>query len=241
MLLQRIIGIQTLCLVGALTGCSSEEPEAAGTDAGADTGAECDERIGGLSLVLDPSPPEDPINGIDWQATGRIAEKAGSSFTLDTCHPDAECAPTLTVVTVTSTPKPYVQWPIGAYVAVRYVSDAGMIPTGRLSVRNVGSWEGKTNPVSDSNRWYLIATDGFLTHPDAPFEIDSVGVDGCPQNFAMRVRAPGGDWTTLLQGESTSMVIENWQFDLTVARARQAPGHDQPLPFAWWATSTPVE
>lgn len=226
-----------LCFVVVLTGCSSEDPRPASADAA----PECDGRVGVLSLALEPAPPQDSGKGIDWQATGRITEKSGAGFTLDTCHPDADCAPTLTRITMTTTPKPYMDWPVGAYVAVRYVSDGGFITTGKLSVRNVASWEGKSNPVSGSDRWYLIATNGFLTHPDAPFEAAQLEVDGCPGNYAMRVRPPDGQWTTLVQGESVSMVIENWRWELTIARSRQPSCCDYPPPFAWWATSTPVD
>lgn len=245
MLHQRIITFHALCLIGALTGCSSEEAQPAGAEAGTDAGAEggpkCHGSYGHVNVKVQPAPPLDRQKGIiDWSATGRIAASEGASFTLDTCHPDANCVPTLTTVTVSIPPE--VDWPLGAYVTLHYLNSLGMIPTAKLSVQNAASWDGKSNPVSDSDRWYLIATDGYETHPDAPFEVAWTGVDGCPENFAMRVRPPGGEWTTVTQGESTSVVVEEWRFHLTVVRAgRPLQGYDYPPPFAWWATSTPVE
>lgn len=243
MLLQRIIAIRTLCLVGALTGCSSEEPQPAGADAGAEAGPQCVGAYGNIHVAVQPAPPLDRQKGIiDWEATGRITASDGASFTLDTCHPDADCVPTLFTVSVNSATPPNVDWPLGAYVTLRYFNSLGMIPTFKLSVQNAASWDGKSNPVSDTDRWYLIATDGYQTHPDAPFEVAWSGVDGCPENFAMRVRPADGEWTTIVQGESTSIVFENWRYDITVVRSSdQGMLYDAPPPFAWWATSTPVE
>ncbi len=246
MLHQRIITIQTLCLIGALTGCNSEGPQPAGPDAaaeegGPEAGPQCVGAYGNISMKAQPPPPLQ-MNIIDWVATGRIAASDGSSFTLDTCHPDADCVPALTTVTVSSTIPPEVDWPIGAYVTVHYLDPRGMIPTYKLSVQNVASWDGKSNPVSDSDGWYLIATDGYETHPDAPFEVAWTGVDGCPRNFAMRVRPPDGEWTTIVQGESTSIVVEDSRYHITVVRSSdQGMLYDAPPPFAWWAKSTPAE
>ncbi|MBX3126298.1 MAG: hypothetical protein KF718_06255 [Polyangiaceae bacterium] len=240
---------ERLCAVVAITlafsggGCSSDGGPTAAS--GSDAGSNCE--LGGLRFIiaLDPEPKITGSPNV-WEVTGHIATKTGKGFTLDSCRPSAACSPSLTEVSYDVHGKlspPDVDWPIGAYVTVRYTSEfyASGSTMATLSVRNLPAWDGAANPVSSSEQWYLLATEGYLTHPQAPFEVTEEAVAGCPRSHAVRIRAPGGEWTTVAQGQSGSVIVDDWSYDLSVVRAYTAPCCDYPPPFAWWATSTPVE
>lgn len=245
--------IRTLGAIAVLVGCSSEDVQSGAVDAGPDTGTEagpdtgteagiqCNQGADYVGVALQPAPPVAPgqLSSIDWEASGRIAEKAGVNFTLDTCHPDTDCVPTLTTVTFQGGTLPDIDWPVGAYVTLRYEAKVwgpgNTVAT--LSVRNLPEWAGAPNPVSASEQWYLLATEGYLEHPQAPFEVEQKGVEGCPLDYSMRARAPGADWIELVQGESGSVLVDAWRYDITVVRSFAQSGYDRPPPFAWWATS----
>lgn len=228
---------------GSAGGGGADAGGAGGADA--DAGSTC--QPGGLRFVmaLEPDPTTAGSPNV-VELTGHITAKAAKGFTLDSCHPSAACPPTLTKVSYDVHGKqlpPDIAWPVGAYVTVRYAFEfTGSESTlATLSVRNLPSWEGSANPVSSSEQWYLLATHGYLKHPQAPFEVAEGKVDGCPQNFQLLVRAPGGAWTTLVQGQSGSVVVGGWRYDISVVSSNTALWSDADPPFSWWATSAPAK
>ncbi|MBI3202783.1 MAG: hypothetical protein HYZ29_14690 [Myxococcales bacterium] len=252
----RALGVLvTATLAWSGGGCNSDAGPSAGGGGGAggggaggggaDAGPTC--QPGGLRFImaLDPDPTAAGSPKI-IDLEGYITAKASKGFTLDSCHPSAACSPSLTTVSYDVHGKqspPDIDWPVGAYVTVRYAfAFTGSESTlATLSVRNLPSWEGSTNPVSTSERWYLLATHGYLKHPQAPFEVAEGKVDGCPHNYQLLVRPPGGAWTTLVQGQSGSVVVNGWRYDISVVSSNRALWSDADPPFSWWATSVPAD
>ena len=242
-------------------GCNSDAGPAAGAGgsaggggadaggaggAGADAGSTCEPGgVGAIQMALEPDPTTAGSPKV-VELTGHITAKAPKGFTLDSCHPSATCSPSLTKVSYNVLGKqspPDIDWPVGAYVTVQYAfAFTGSESTvATLSVRNLPSWEGSANPVSSSEQWYLLATHGYLEHPQAPFEVAQSEVDGCPLNYQLLVRAPGGAWTALVQGQSGSVVVSGWRYDIYVVSSNTALWSDADPPFSWWATSAAVK
>ena len=239
-------------------GCNSDAGPAAGAGgsaggggadaggaggAGADAGSTCEPGgVGAIQMALEPDPTTAGSPKV-VELTGHITAKTPKGFTLDSCHPSAACSPSLSKVSYDVHGKkqspPDIDWPVGAYVTVRYAFEfTGIGSTlATLSVRNLPSWEGSANPVSSSEQWYLLATHGYLKHPQAPFEVAEGTVDGCPLNYQLLVRAPGGAWTKLAQGQSGSVVVNGWRYDIFVVSSNTALWSDADPPFSWWATS----
>ena len=237
-------------------GCNSDAGPAAGAGgsaggggadaggaggAGADAGSTCQPGGRRFVMALEPDPTLAGSPKV-VELAGRVTAKAPKGFTLDSCHPSATCSPSLTKVSYNVLGKqspPDIDWPLGAYVTVRYAFEiTGSGSTlATLSVRNLPSWEGSANPVSSSEQWYLLATHGYLKHPQAPFEVAEGTVDGCPLNYQLLVRAPGGAWTKLAQGQSGSVVVNGWRYDIFVVSSNTALWSDADPPFSWWATS----
>ena len=241
-------------------GCNSDAGPAAGAGgsaggggadaggaggAGADAGSTCQPGGRRFVMALEPDPTLAGSPKV-VELAGRVTAKAPKGFTLDSCHPSATCSPSLTKVSYNVLGKqspPDIDWPLGAYVTVRYAFEiTGSGSTlATLSVRNLPSWEGSANPVSSSEQWYLLATHGYLKHPQAPFEVAQSEVDGCPLNYQLLVRAPGGAWTALVQGQSGSVVVSGWRYDIYVVSSNTALWSDADPPFSWWATSAAVK
>ena len=241
-------------------GCNSDAGPAAGAGgsaggggadaggvggAGADAGSTCQPGGQQFFIALEPDPTTAGSPKV-VELTGHLTAKTPKGFTLDSCHPSATCSPSLTKVSYNVLGKqspPDIDWPVGAYVTVQYAfAFTGSESTvATLSVRNLPSWEGSANPVSSSEQWYLLATHGYLKHPQAPFEVAQSEVDGCPLNYQLLVRAPGGAWTTLVQGQSGSVVVSGWRYDISVVSSNRALWPDADPPFSWWATSAAVK
>ena len=246
----------TATLAWSSAGCSSDAAPSAGSGgsaggggadaggaggAGADAGSTCQPGGRRFVMALEPDPTLAGSPKV-VELAGRVTAKAPKGFTLDSCHPSATCSPSLTKVSYNVLGKqspPDIDWPLGAYVTVRYAFEiTGSGSTlATLSVRNLPSWEGSANPVSSSEQWYLLATHGYLKHPQAPFEVAEGTVDGCPLNYQLLVRAPGGAWTKLAQGQSGSVVVNGWRYDIFVVSSNTALWSDADPPFSWWATS----
>src|SRR5262249_12134479 len=109
----------------------------------------------------------------------RVVSFDAGALVIDQCSPGADCPSFLTTVTIAADALAP-SFPIGAYVKVSYGLDpAWMSCTQRILIENVPSWDGAPNPVSASNRIYLVGADGDLgTFDDVPFAVGSAPL-GC--------------------------------------------------------------
>jgi hypothetical protein len=83
---------------------------------------------------------------------------AGRAVALDTCAGDG-CGPSNVVFDVTG-PVTF-DIPVGAYVEAEYSLEQPFGCTQFLRLSNLPEWNGKKNPISDSSKLYVIASDGL--------------------------------------------------------------------------------
>ncbi len=99
---------------------------------------------------------------VSWAATGIVTKTTADSFTVDSCAPDANCAPKLSTYSVAA-PGLTLDMRVGAIALVSYqgldaAGPAGPSP-GQILAVSVGDWGGAHNPDGDG-RLYLAVSDG---------------------------------------------------------------------------------
>lgn len=141
------------------------------------------------------APDFDEGNG-DIVLQGQVHMISESAAVIDTCPPDANCAPTLATFTVKA--ENYVfSLPEGAYVELRFHVETQEGCGARLLITSLPEWGGVPNPVSPLDPLLLAASDGLeSTFPEAPFGIDKqsvciMGPAGGAEAFAFRFFAAG--------------------------------------------------
>ena len=193
-------------LLGALAGCgsvvtddtsSSSSGATGGGGAGGDssavsggvttTGGEgggCSEPKDGLTIALvtpegkqvgcSGNITEGDIEDIVLQAQAHMISPGVAA--LDTCPPNANCAPSLATLSVKAE-NFVLSFPEGAYVEVRLHVEAPMGCGAKLLVTSLATWGGLPNPVPSLDPLLLAASDGLQsTFPEAPFGVDKVSV-----------------------------------------------------------------
>ena len=195
----------------------------------------CD--VGGahIEVTLDPN----PLAHVDqeWEAIGAITGASKNEFSVDTCAPNSGCKPAVQKVTVKA-PGLVALLPVGAFVRLRVVMEVYNISqvATTFSVRNVPSWNGAANPVSTTDRWYLLTSEQSLEHPDAPFEVSSSALP-CPgplqggkgKLYDLIFTDPGGSSTKLALNQPATLMLGG--------RAYESYNFDSPIAFSWYAES----
>lgn len=228
---------------GATGGSAGGGGSSAGSGGSAGAPHQCAADGPSIEVVLDPN----PIGLVDqeWDTTGVITTTSKNEFSLDTCAPNSACAPTFQKVTVKA-PGMVAVLPVGAFVRLHLVQGIynNNSTATTFSVRNVPTWNGEANPVSTTERWYLLTSDESLEHPDAPFEVSSVELQ-CPseseggvgQAYEVIFTDPGGASTQLAHSQPTTLMLGGQTWDVQVLRAFRYYGFDRPIPFSWYAES----
>ena len=141
------------------------------------------------------SPGFDKGDG-DIVLQGQVHMIAPGAAVIDTCPPNADCAPILATFTVTA--EDFVlSLPEAAYVELRLHVETQEGCGAKLLVTSLPEWGGVPNPVSPLDPLLLAASDGLdSTFPEAPFGIDKqpvciMGPAGGAEAFAFRFFAAG--------------------------------------------------
>lgn len=196
-----------------------------------------------MTVAIEPN----PSTGLpyDWGRTGSVTSSTTNSFVIDECPPNSGCNPTLTTLTLEPATAIGLQVPIGAFVEVHlaksiYCPYCGEVAT--LSVRNVATWSGVTNPVSGGDTWYLLFSEGSLTSSEAPFAVSSTAASCVPGDpgklYRLVFSDPGGASVELPQSEKTAANLGGRTWTLKNVRSFEYGGYDGPAPYAWWAIET---
>ncbi len=119
---------------------------------------------------------------VSWSTTGIVTKVTSGSFIVDSCAPDANCAPMLSTISVAA-PNLTLDIPVGAIASVTYGGlDAGG-PTGPspglVEVESVGDWGGQHNP-DGAGRLYLVVSDGR-----PPSAYDACAATGAPYDVTL--------------------------------------------------------
>ena len=141
---------------------------------------------------------------------GQVAQVAPGVVVVDTCPPNANCAPTLATLSVKA-PGYELSLPMGAFVELRMHVEQPMGCGSRLLITSLPEWAGMPNPAGPLDPVLLAASEGLEgTFPEAPFGIDKVsvckmGIAGGAEAFSLRFFAAGdppGSGVTVTQGAS---------------------------------------
>lgn len=197
-----------------------------------------------IEVTLDPNPIG--TSSPEWQTTGAIDASQENSFVIDTCPPGSGCAPTFVKVVIEA-PGLHQVLPVGAFINLHVVTHHygyNNVAT-MLSVRNVPTWQGIVNPVSNVERWYLLTSEQSLEHPDAPFQVSSHALQcplptegGAGKLHELTFTDPGGSSTTLGHGQPATLKMAGQTWNVQVLRAFEPYGFDYPDPYTWYASSS---
>jgi hypothetical protein len=113
-----------------------------------------------------------------WALEGVVRNVAGNTIVIDSCHPNANCAPMENVITLSGTDL-FVSIPDGTFVQVSLYSRSPQGFVGCIMlhaiVRNLPDWAGTPNPTSDGTFLWLAYHDGsdlVYTLPDDPYQTE---------------------------------------------------------------------
>lgn len=161
---------------------------------------------------------------------GQVLEVGADYMVIDSCPPDADCAPMLNYLYVSS-PGLVLQTPLGVFVDLTIQIDYPFGCAQTLLLLNLPEWGGVFNmewPVP--NLWLAGSEGSTTTLEGSPFRIDTMGLGcfpdpepspcGVPENYALRFKEElGGDepGPLLYMGESMLWPVSdkgqyvNWQ------------------------------
>ncbi len=204
----------------------------------------CD--VGGahIEVTLDPNPIDHGL-APEWDTIGVITKSAKNELTVDTCAPNSGCSPSFTKVSIQA-PGLEVLFPLGAFVRLHVATSTynnGLHAT-TFGVRNVPTWSGAANPVSTTDRWYLLTSEQSLEHPDAPFEVSSSALP-CPgplqggkgKLYDVIFTDPGGGSTKLAHNQAATLMLGGQSWNVQVLRAYESYNLDRENAFSWYAES----
>jgi hypothetical protein len=153
---------------------------------------------------------------------GQIAQGDMETFVLDSCPPNADCAPMLSKIHL---PKSYAWIPIGAFVTVQLEVEQPWGCAQRILIRNLPVWGGVPNPNGAEATMIFAGADGTLkTFPESPFSIAAwplgcyPGAPSCggeaPDDYALRFnedQSPGNA-VTVAMGSATPWFLSNGSY-----------------------------
>jgi hypothetical protein len=109
--------------------------------------------------------------------TGRVTTRTDSSFTIDSCPPNADC-PADTLLKVEVLAPDFVMPPLGPLVRVQYSMERFYACQQSLEVTNVQRWDGMVTPGILGETLALAVTDGGGPFNNSPYTVERVGL-GC--------------------------------------------------------------
>jgi hypothetical protein len=143
----------------------------------------------------------------------------GSAVTIDMCTSDG-CGAQLATIKV-ETPTPFTV-PVGALVEAEYWIERSFQCSYHLRISNLPEWNGRTNPISDVAKTYVVASDGF-SNPTSKMAATGIAVSpkrlGCPSpdglcggilpvdNYVFEFSASAGAPLTVPMGQSLPMLV----------------------------------
>lgn len=216
-------------------------------------GAGCLRTDGHVGIQVDPfggwPAGANPDAGIPqeqpkWSTTGIVTQSAADSIVVDSCAPDANCAPMPSKISVQA-PGLKLSIPVGSIVSVSYLGSAGAQAlyaggSGQLLIESVGSWGGKQDPAGDG-KLYVAAVDGWHVAPaGAPF---SVGVNklACSSNkpsmgsnYALGFFTPRDTTVGVQMGQTKPFVIGGQKLRVRNLRSFQTNATDAYWDWAYW-------
>lgn len=147
---------------------------------------------------------------------GQVIESGGDYLAIDSCPPNADCAPMVSYLFVSS-PGLVLQTPPGVFVDLTIQIDYPMGCAQTLLVRNLPEWGGVFNMEWPAPTLWLAGSEGATTTLEgSPFWIETVPLGcytnpeptpcGAPEDYALRLRQafnPDDPGITLTMGEST--------------------------------------
>ncbi len=200
-------------------------------------GATCYHPVKNVWVTVTPHPGDAGIVSYDWSTTGKVTASAKNELTIDDCPANGGCSASPHHVKLDAPLLDFVA-PVGAFVSVHVVQHGGWIPARTLAIQNVPNWNGQPNPVASHDHFHLLAADGELKHPDAPFEVTTTLVP-CPGDnggklYALSFTAPGEPPVTVPYGPIASVALAGQKWKASVVRSYNANAADYPAPYAWW-------
>lgn len=181
--------------------------------------------------------------------SGALVRVDAGGFDLDTCPPNADCAPSITRFEVEA-PGLALELPAGAFVQVSYLISVFYQCQQSLEVSTIPTWGGMDNPAGPSGVLLLGIADGGYTFDDSPYGVERVRLDctsptpGCgsvpPGEYALELAptAAPDRVTQLVMGETASIdllqtkVPGGWL--ARNLRSYQTDYCDDYWNFAWW-------
>lgn len=161
---------------------------------------------------------------------GQVIETGADYMVIDSCPPNADCAPMINYLYVSS-PGLVLQTPTGVFVDLSILIDYPMGCSQTLFMRNLPEWGGVSNMGWPAPTLWLAGSDGSTTTLDgSPFWIEPEALGcypnpepspcGVPEDYALRflqAQGPGTPGPLLYMGESALLSVTdqgqyaNWQ------------------------------
>jgi hypothetical protein len=229
-------------------GAGGEGGAAQGTG-GSAGGTACTRTNGHLEIVVTPfdgNPPTCTIMGEPtlWTAIGEVkkSDSATGELVIDQCSPDGNCTPMLTTLAVSGDALE-LDIPIGAFVEISYtVTPVFFFCIHRILIQNVPTWGGLTNPISTSDRFYLIGAEGETgVFESVPFSVGQTRLACSTEEISCGGLEPG-DYTLVVgdkqigMGKTETFAAGARNFSLHNLRSYQTEWCDDYWNWAFWAT-----
>lgn len=246
------IALIAASLCAASAGCG-------GSETGVD-GAKCLRTEWHATIQVDPfggwPGSQSPDAGMSqeqrkWSTTGIVTQSAADSIVVDSCAPDANCAPMPSKISVQA-PSLKLSIPVGSIVSASYLGAGGAQATyaggsGQLLIESVGAWGGKQDPAGDG-KLYVAAVDGWHEAPaGAPFSVgvedltcsghgtSSPGSTYLPVgDYALGFSTPRDTHITVQMGQTKPFIIGGQKLRASNLRSFQSDATDAHWDWAYW-------
>jgi hypothetical protein len=122
---------------------------------------------------------EGPPAPVDLTIKGVVIDNDNGTIVFNQCSPATDCGVIAGRLGVDA-PGFFTSIPIGTFIQVRFeLEPAWLGCIHRVSVTNLPSWDGYTNPTATDQRIWLAGSEGYQdAMPDAPFSIQALPL-GC--------------------------------------------------------------